>query len=124
RTGIFVCTVKLVLACYTSEMEEKLIARLEKAVQDQVFPGCVLGLVKGSGERKVFPIGHFTYDADSTPVKEVTIYDMASVTKSIPGSCSLLKLIDEGRLGLEDRLIEYVPEFGNFENKKEVRIKH
>jgi CubicO group peptidase (beta-lactamase class C family) len=65
-----------------------------------------------------------TYDAASAPVTKDTIYDLASVTKSIPGSCALLKLIDEGKVGLDDRLVDYVPTFGNFENKKDVRIKH
>lgn len=105
-------------------MEEKLTARINQAIAEKIFPGAVVGIVKTNRERVVYPHGHFTYEADSSLVKEDTIYDMASVTKSIPGSCSLLQLIDEGKLSIEDRLVDYIPEFGNFENKKEVRIKH
>ena len=105
-------------------MDQKIISRLQKAIEDHVFPGCVLGIVWKNGDRKIFPVGRFTYEPDSNSVKEDTIFDLASVTKSIPGSSSLLKLVDEGKLSLEDRLVDFVPEFGNFENKKEVKIKH
>ena len=105
-------------------MRQEIKQRLEKAVKERVFPGCVFGIVKANGERDILAAGHFTYESDSPEVKEDSIYDMASITKSIPGSCSLLKLIDEGKLDLEDRLADYLPEFGNFENKKEVKIQH
>ncbi len=97
---------------------------LDLAINRQVFPGGIVGVVKTNGERLILPVGHYTYDQSSQEVEQNTIYDMASITKSIPGSTSLLKLIDEGKLNLDDRLVDYVPEFGNFENKKEVKIKH
>jgi len=89
-------------------MHQKIIDRLQRAVQERVFPGCVLGIVNTQGERHILPVGHLTYESDAPLVTENTLYDLASVTKAIPGSSSLLKLIDEGRLGLEDRLFEYV----------------
>lgn len=103
---------------------EKITERLQKAIGDHVFPGCVLGIVKRDGTRQFFPIGHCTYADTSPKVTEDTIYDLASITKSIAGASSLLKLIDQGKLQLEDRLVDFVPAFGNFENKKDVQIKH
>jgi CubicO group peptidase (beta-lactamase class C family) len=105
-------------------MENSLTARLQQATAEHVFPGCVLGIIKSNGQRTLLPIGNFTYEKNSAKVKEDAVYDLASVTKAIPGSVSLLNLIDEKKLSLEDRLVDYVPEFGNFENKKEVKIKH
>jgi len=103
---------------------DSIIDRLNLAIAEKVFPGAVVGVVEANGRRQFYRAGHLTYQDDSPEVREDTIYDLASVTKSIPGSCSLLKLIDEGGLKLEDRLVDFVPEFGNFENKKEVKIKH
>ncbi len=94
-----------------------------KAIEDKIFPGCVIGVVKVSGEREILPFGHFTYESDSSSVAEDTIYDLASVTKSIPTGSLALQLIEEGKLNLEDKLIDYVPEFRN-SDRENVLIKH
>jgi len=94
-------------------MHKDIEARVLKAIGERVFPGCVIGVVRKKGEREVWPFGHFTYDADSQKVAEDTIYDIASITKSIPTASLALVLIDDGRLRLSDKLIEYIPEFAN-----------
>lgn len=78
-------------------MEEKIKERAERAIQDKVFPGCVVGAVFKDGRRVILPFGRFTYDIDSPVVAEDTIYDVASVTKMIPTSSLLLALIDQGK---------------------------
>ncbi|MDD4988956.1 MAG: serine hydrolase [Candidatus Pacebacteria bacterium] len=105
-------------------MDQKIIQRLEKAIAEKVFPGCILGIIWRDGFRKIFPVGNFTYEKDSPKVKEDTIYDLASVTKSIPTSCILLKLIEEGKVDLEDTVLDFIPEFGNSLEKKSVTIKN
>ena len=101
-------------------MEELIFKRVVKAIKEKVFPGCVVGWFK-DGEQNVLPFGNFTYDEDSRLVKKDSIYDVASVTKSIPTSMSLLSLVDSNKVGLEDKLSKYIPEF---ENKDEVKIRH
>lgn len=102
----------------------KIFDRLQRAIHEKVFPGAVLGIVKTNGDRVVYPVGNFTYESDSPKVKHDTMYDLASVTKSIPGSCSILKLIDDGRLHLDDKLVSFLPEFGNLPGKEDVTVKH
>ena len=104
-------------------MEEKIRTRILRAIKEKVFPGCVVGVVRKSGEVLVLPFGQFTYEADLPKIKEDTIFDVASITKSIPTACLALKLIDEGKLKLEERLIDFIPEFkGNY--REEIKIKH
>lgn len=105
-------------------MEEKIKGRAEQAIQDKVFPGCVVGAVFKNGRRVILPFGRFTYDIGSPSVVEGTIYDVASVTKMIPTSSLLLALIDQGKAGLENRVQDYLPEFGNYPDKKSVLLKH
>lgn len=69
-------------------------------------------------------MGRFTYENGFPSVNENTIYDVASVTKVIPGSSILLKLINDGKLDANDKLADYVPGFANHEDKKGVLIKH
>jgi CubicO group peptidase (beta-lactamase class C family) len=104
-------------------IDQLITARAERAIQDGVFPGCVIGYVKKDGTRKVLPFGKFTYDADSSSVKEDTIYDGASLTKSIPTGSIALALIDQGKLRVTDKLIDYLPEFNN-SDRENVLIKH
>ncbi len=94
-----------------------------QAIEDKIFPGCVVGIVTKNGERQILPFGKHAYDESSPSVKENTIYDMASVTKAIPTASLALQLIDEGKLKLNDKLIDYVPEFRN-SDRENVLIKH
>ncbi|MGC9603380.1 MAG: serine hydrolase [Minisyncoccia bacterium] len=105
-------------------MERAIIERAERAIKEGVFPGCVIGTVRKTGERMVVPVGHFTYEEISARVNENTIYDVASVTKSIPATSILLGLIDEGVVALDDPVVKYIPEFGNHPGKESVLIKH
>ena len=97
--------------------------RIGKAIDEQVFPGCVVGIVDASGSRLVLPFGQHTYEPDALEVREDTVYDVASITKAIPVSCLALQLLDQNRLHLDDRLIEYLPEFNN-PDRESVLIRH
>ena len=94
-----------------------------QAIEEKIFSACAVGVVRTDGNRLVIPGGKFTFDADARAVKEDTIFDVASITKSIPTSSLALKLIDEGRLRVEDKLINFVPEFRN-SDRDNILIKH
>ncbi len=104
-------------------MKEAITTRVQQAIHEKVFPGCVVGVVKKDGERQILPFGNFTYDPGSPEVKEDTIYDTASITKSIPTASLALMLIDHGRLRISDKLIDHIPEFNN-SDRDTVLIKH
>lgn len=104
-------------------MKDAITNIISKAIKEKTFPGCVVGVVKNNGEKLVMPFGNFTFDSNSLEIKEDSIFDVASITKSIPTSSLALKLIDEGRLNLEEKLIDFVPEFNNSDRDK-VLIKH
>lgn len=97
--------------------------RLLMAMRDQVFPGCVVGVVREGGQREIITAGRFTYDAESPRVRDDTIFDVASITKAIPASCLALQLLDEGRLELNERLVAYVSEMRQA-NREDVLIRH
>ena len=104
-------------------MEEKIRERISRAIEERVFPGCAIGVVRKNDERLVLPFGRFTYDGGSPEVEANTIHDVASITKAIPTSSLALKLIDEGKLKLDDKLIDFLPEFRNSDRDR-VFIKH
>src|SRR3989344_5459623 len=95
------------------QMEDQILIRVKEAIETRVFPGCVIGVVRANGEREVMPFGAFTYEPDSPRVQEDTVYDMASVTKSIPTASLALRLMAEGKLQSGDKVSNYLPELKN-----------
>jgi CubicO group peptidase (beta-lactamase class C family) len=91
-------------------MPEIIQKRAEEAIAEKVFPGCVIGVVRKNGERTVRPFGTLTYEADASKVAEDTVYDLASVTKSIPTASLALMLLKKGEFELSDSVKKYLPE--------------
>lgn len=81
-----------------------------RAIKDGVFPGCTIAIVR-KGERVLGAYGTLAHNGESA--REDTIYDMASVTKSIPVSSLILKLIHDGALTLSDLVRTWIPELQN-----------
>lgn len=96
---------------------------LDDAIAAQVFPGAAVGIVD-QGEITVVATGHHTYDTSSPIVTEETLYDVASVTKTLPLGCLLLHLIEHGQLTLDTPVAEIIPEFATEPGKSEATIFH
>ena len=84
-----------------------------QAVDEKVFPGCVVGIVRENGRQEILPFGKFTYETDAQDVQEDTVYDLASVTKSVPVASLALIYIGEGRMHITDTVKKYLPELQN-----------
>jgi CubicO group peptidase (beta-lactamase class C family) len=93
-------------------MREEITERAGRAIGEKVFPGCVVG-VSQNGTREIFPFGGFTYESDSPRVAENSVYDVASITKSIPTASLAAVFIEEGKIALNDLVKKFVPELQN-----------
>ncbi len=93
-------------------MDERIAKLCREAIADQTFPGCVVGYIR-DGKTAIIPAGRFTYDAGSPEVTAESVYDVASVTKSVPTNAIILRLIEDGQLSLDDKVVTYLPEFQN-----------
>ena len=84
---------------------------LKDAIADSAFPSAVLLAARDGvvGYNKAF--GTFDYDPYSRRVESNTIYDLASVTKVVATTNAIMKLTQEGKLKLEDRVATYIPQF-------------
>lgn len=94
-------------------LKEGISRLVVEAMEGGVFSACVVGITDGRSN-SVFAFGG---------ARENSIFDIASVTKVVPTATLALKLIDKGRLKLEDKLIDFVPEFKNSDREK-VEIFH
>ena len=97
-------------------LSEVIHERAEQAIKERIFPGCVVGIIRTDGLREIIPVG--TLDGHAS-VQEDTLYDLASITKSIPLASLALTLAAEnpgrlpGRFNLPGKVVEYLPELQN-----------
>lgn len=92
----------------TSKMSEKIDSIMHDAIQKEAIPGAVV-LVARKG-KIVFEKGYGkTANEMDDIVYPETIYDLASITKVMATTVSVMKLFDEGKLDLEKSLGYYLP---------------
>lgn len=102
-------------------MSETIESLVRQAIEERIFPGCVFGAMD-SGGQEVRAFGTTTYEG-SRDVAERSIYDVASLTKTIVTATLMHLLIDEGRCALSDPVCEYIPEYAA-SGKDGVLIEH
>ena len=86
---------------------------IERGIRAGGYPGAavVVGRKGAAVWEKGFGRLGWTSDAGSV-VPERSIYDLASLTKVVGTTTAVMILFDEGKLHLDDRVVQYIPEFG------------
>lgn len=95
---------------------------LERSVAAGDIPGAVL-LVGHNGRivyRKAY--GARALEPMREPMTVNTIFDLASLTKCIATTTSMMKLVEEGRVRLNDPVAAYLPEFAQ-NGKQDITIR-
>src|SRR5664279_694241 len=84
---------------------------IEEAIQQNRLPGAVLVVGHGGQvvHRKAY--GYRALVPKVEPMTVDTIFDCASLTKVIATTASLMKLFEQGRFRLNDKVTDYLPEF-------------
>ena len=101
---------------------DKVSTLMNSAVSHHIFPGGVVGCIR-DGAMQVLPFGHLTYQKNSPAVTAGTVYDLASVTKSIPTASIILALAEQRVLSLDDQVIKYIPEL-TMADRETIHIRH
>jgi len=95
---------------------------VEQAIKEDRIPGAVL-LIGHKGQivhRKAY--GKRALEPAAEPMTVDTIFDLASLTKVVATTSSLMKLFEEGKFRLNDRVTQYLPEFQD--GKSEITIRN
>src|SRR5581483_8824094 len=107
------CAMAVATAAFAQEFAGS--ALLDQVIQDAIgqnqIPGAVL-IVGHKGKivhRKAY--GNRVLVPNPEAMTVDTIFDCASLTKVIATTSSLMKLFEEGRFRLNDRVTQYIPEF-------------
>jgi CubicO group peptidase (beta-lactamase class C family) len=110
-------------ACALAQLSPlQLDSAIEQAIREDRMPGAVL-IVGHDGKivhRKAYGRRALTPRAEAMTLD--TIFDCASLTKVIATTASLMKLFEDGKLRLDDRVTEYLPEFQG--GKSEITVRN
>lgn len=94
---------------------------INSAIEKEVVPGAVLAVVrdnkmvylKSYGNKSVYP------KVEKMDVN--TIFDLASVSKSVGTAISIMQLVEQGKLRLTDNVSMYIPGFKGYVNPESGR---
>lgn len=91
---------------------------INDGIAKQAYPGCqVLAMKDGKVLfRKAY--GRQTYDPNSPEVTMSTVYDCASVTKMMSTTLAMMKLVETGKVRLDDPLSRYLPYLKHTDKEK------
>ncbi len=94
---------------------------LSSYINERTFPGGVLFVGYRSELVLEAVAGKLDYSPSAAPVNSDTIYDLASLSKVIATTSAAMMLVDAGRLLLDARVQDYLPEFQG-PDKEKVRV--
>src|SRR5690349_9305909 len=102
---------------------EAIVPLVEQAIGEKKLPGAVILI--GRGERVLYQkaIGHRAVDPSLEPMTLDTIFDLASLTKVVATTPSIMKLVEDGRLRMNDRVATFIPGFERY-GKADITIRH
>jgi serine-type D-Ala-D-Ala carboxypeptidase len=84
---------------------------IESGLDSRAFPAASIEVGRRSGPLWQESFGRLTYDADAPACGPDTIFDLASLTKVIATTSIAMRLVSEGRLGLDGSISRHVPAF-------------
>ena len=87
---------------------DKIDSLVQNGIKEKIFPGCqILAIQNG---RTVYHknFGKLTYEHHSPAVSDITLYDIASMTKPLATTLAVMKLYEEKKFKLSDPIGKYL----------------
>ncbi len=92
-----------------------------KGIREKIYPGCQILVAKNGKVIYQKSFGYHTYEK-KTKVKNDDLYDLASITKIAATTPSLMKLMDEKKINLNEHLSYYLPQLAG-SNKQNIILR-
>jgi uncharacterized protein YbbC (DUF1343 family)/CubicO group peptidase (beta-lactamase class C family) len=127
ETGLAVILALGVCAQTNFPGSPHLDAAIEEAVAKDQIPGavCLAAKVEKDGRTTVLHFkayGSRALAPEREPMTTDTIFDAASLTKVVATSASMMRLFEQGKVRLNDRVTEYLPGFQG--GKSDITVRH
>lgn len=110
------------IAGLSSEKLYEVTRIMNQAVQDSVFPGGTVAVVRNGILAWNQGYGYHDYNK-RRPVRNTDIYDLASLTKPVATTTAVMMLIEQGKLQTDQKVKSFLPRF-NSGMKGDITIEH
>jgi CubicO group peptidase (beta-lactamase class C family) len=97
-----------------------LLERAQREIREGLLPAVQVALARGGRLAALHSYGHVTHEGRAAAATNDTLFCVFSCTKAITAAAAWL-LIQEGKLAVDERVSEIVPEFGT-NGKEAVRV--
>jgi CubicO group peptidase (beta-lactamase class C family) len=101
---------------------QALFDRAEREINEGLLPACQLAIARNGKIGAMRTLGQAVQGGVERPATDETLFDIMSCTKAITSAAAWL-LIQEGKLRVSDRVVQYVPEFGT-NGKDAITLEH
>lgn len=92
---------------------DDLLTRAEKEVREGLLPSAQIAIARDGKIAAMRTVGEVTHEGRPAPASDETLYCIFSCSKAITSAAAWL-LIQENRLGTDERVADIIPEFGSF----------
>lgn len=96
------------------------LERIDSVIRDGIaqglFPGAVVAVVKGEQIAYLKAFGNRQTVPDTLKMEEGTLFDLASLSKCVGTTLSIMQLVERGQIRLSDRVDRYIPGFQNWQD--------
>jgi CubicO group peptidase (beta-lactamase class C family) len=92
------------------------------AIEQKAFPGACIAVTIDGRLIAWKALGRFTYDPESPSVSPTTIYDLASLSKSIATTTMAMILFERGLLNIDTPVADVLPEFATGDDARRKRV--
>jgi len=84
---------------------------LQQAIAEHAFPAAVIEV--GHSRQPLWreSFGRLTFDPESPPTRDDTVFDLASLTKVLATTALVMRQVERGILSLDDPLARHVPDW-------------
>lgn len=90
-------------------LDRRIDSIVNQAIAAHAMPGCQIAVLHKGRTILNKGYGSLSYDEGYNEVDSLTIYDLASLTKVCATTLAVMKLVDMGKLRIDDRLSKYLP---------------
>ena len=94
---------------FSQNLEARIDSIARKNIKAHSFPGCQVLIARNGNIVLSKSYGHIDYNS-GIAVDENTIYDLASVSKTIGTLPGIMKLYDQGKIKLDDKASTFIPD--------------
>ncbi len=91
-------------------------------IDDKKMPGCVVCVGRNGKIAWQKAYGNKRLEPKPEPMTIDTVFDMASITKSVATATSIMLLVERGKLALSDKVSSWIPEFA-INEKQDITIR-